>query len=95
MMKKVFLLLIPMVLLFSNCRRNDDFLFEMEYRNDFTISAGLNPFSGVHIFETQNIPTNSLSIFSQNNVTEAELDAINPGIAILRGIFASPDNGYI
>jgi len=84
-----------MLLLFSNCRKNDDFLFEMEYINDFTITAGLNPFAGIHIFETSNIPTNSLPIFSQNGVTEEDLSAINPGTAFMQGIFTDTDNGYI
>lgn len=94
-MKKIILLVLPFVFLFSNCKKNDDFLFEMKYINDFTITAALNPFSGVHVFETNNIPTNSVNIFSQNGVTVGDLEAINPGTAILSGIFTNPDNGYI
>lgn len=94
-MKKIILLILPFVFLFSNCKKNDDFLFEMQYLNDFTISAGLNPFSGIHVFETKSIPSNALNIFTQNGVTDEDLEVINPGVANLSGIFTSPENGYI
>ena len=67
----------------------------MKYINDFTISAGLNPFSGTHIFERINIPSNSLDFFAQNAATAADISEINPGTAILSGIFMEPENGYI
>ena len=94
-MKKIFLLLFPILFLFSNCKKDDDFLFEMKYVNDFSISAGLNPFAGTHVFETTNIPSNSVAIFSQNNKTASEISAINPGSAFLRGIFSTAEYGYI
>ena len=94
-MKKIVILILPFVFLFSNCGKDDDFLFEMSYLNDFTISAGLNPFSGTHVFETAAINSNSNAIFTQNSITATELSAINPHIAVLRGIFSSPENGYI
>ena len=94
-MKKIFLLLFPMIFLFSDCKKEDDFLFEMKYVNDFSISAGLNPFAGTHVFETNNISSKSVELFSQNNVTASEISAINPGTAVLRGIFSTPEYGYI
>jgi len=94
-MKKIILLVLPFIFLFSNCKKNNDVLFEMAYINDFTITAGLNPFAGIHVFETPLVVSNANAIFSQNNITTENLEAINPGTAILRGIFSSPDNGYI
>lgn len=94
-MKKLILLALPLILLFSNCKKNNDVLFEMEYFNDFTITAGLNPFAGTHVFETPVVTSNASIIFSENNITVEDLEAINPGSAILRGIFSNPDNGYI
>jgi len=94
-MKKIFLLILPFVFLFSNCKKDKDILFEMEYFYDFEITAGLNPFSGTHIFEITDIPSLSDALFDQNGKTAEEIDAINPGTAVLRGIFANPDNGYI
>ena len=94
-MKKIFLLVLPFVFLFSNCKKDDDILFEMEYFHDFTITAGLNPFSGTHIFEITDIPSLSDALFNQNGTTTDELNAINPGTAVLRGIFSNPENGYI
>lgn len=94
-MKKIFLLVLPFVFLFSNCKKDDAILFEMEYFYDFTITAGLNPFSGTHIFEVSEIPSLADAIFSQNGKTAEELNEINPGTAVLRGIFSNPDNGYI
>ena len=67
----------------------------MEYFHDFTITAGLDPFSGTHIFEVTDIPSLSDALFSQNGRTADELNAINPGTAVLRGIFSNPENGYI
>ncbi len=94
-MKKIFLIALSCLFLFSTCKKDNDFLFEMKYINDFTISAGLNPFSGTHIFERNSIPSNALAIFAQNTTTAADLSEINPGTAILSGIFTQPDNGYI
>ena len=94
-MKKIFLLVLPFVFLFSNCKKDDNFLFEMKYINDFTITAGLNPFSGTHIFQTDDISSMSAAIFDQNGTTAEGIVAINPGIAVMRGIFTNPDNGYI
>ena len=94
-MKKIFLVALSCLFLFSNCKKDNNSLFEMKYINDFTISAGLNPFSGTHIFERTNIPSNALDIFAQNGVIESDLSEINPGVAILSGIFTNPDNGFI
>jgi len=94
-MKKIFLLVLPFVFLFSNCKKDAAVLFEMEYFHDFTITAGLNPFSGTHIFEATEIPSLSDALFNQNGTTADELNAINPGTAVLRGIFTNPDNSYI
>ncbi|MFK7771211.1 MAG: hypothetical protein AB8F94_03690 [Saprospiraceae bacterium] len=94
-MKKIFWLVLPLVFLFSNCKKDDDILFEMDYFYDFTITAGLSPFSGTHFFEITDIPSLSDVLFSQSGKTAEELNAINPGRAVLRGIFANPDNSYI
>ncbi len=94
-MKKILLLILPMVFLFSDCKKDDDILFEMEYFHDFTIPAGLNPFAGTHIFENSNISSNFASIFAANTISAEDLVAINPGTSFLQGKFASPDNGYI
>jgi hypothetical protein len=94
-MKKIFLLVLPFVFLFSNCKRDDNILFEMEYFYNFTITAGLNPFSGTHIFEISDIPSLSAAFFNQNGTTVEELNSINPGIAVLGGTFNSAENSYI
>ena len=45
-MKKIIWLVLPFLFVFSNCKKDENILFEMEYFYDFTITAGLNPFSG-------------------------------------------------
>jgi hypothetical protein len=93
--KKIFLLVLPFVFLFSNCKKDNDILFEMEYFYDFTITAGLNPFK-THIFFVEDIPSLSDALFTQNGKTAEELIAINPGTAVLKNPFNSnPENGYI
>ena len=94
-MKKIIWLVLPFLFVFSNCKKDENILFEMEYFYDFTITAGLNQFSGTHIFEVTDIPSLSNALFIQNGKTAEEINAINPGTAVLKGIFSNPENGYI
>ena len=84
-MKNVFLLLLAIILL-TDCNKNDpDVKFEMVYEREFTIPAGLN------VFETHYFPITNISVgsyFSANNVTPADLVAINPGSARLSTKFS-------
>ena len=93
-MKKILLLLLPAILLFSNCNKNDDYLFEMKYFADFTIASGLNPFAGTHIFEINNIKSNYDNYLSQNTALNSSISIINPGSAILSSIFQNSQYQY-
>ena len=93
-MKKILLLLLPAILLFSNCSKNDDYLFEMKYFGDFTIDAGLNPFSGTHIYEIKNIESNFDNYLSQNTATNSSITAVNPGTSFLASIFGDSQFKY-
>ncbi|MFT5165033.1 MAG: hypothetical protein ACI8P3_000257 [Saprospiraceae bacterium] len=79
-MKNIFFLALAVILL-SSCSKNDqDVRFEMVYEREFTIPAGLN------VFDTHYFPIRDISIGSYltaNNVTAADLIAINPGSARL------------
>lgn len=84
-MKNIFLLALSIVLL-TDCNKNDpDVKFEMAYEREFTIPAGLN------VFDTHYFPIRDISIGSYltaNNVTAADLIAINPGSARLTTKFS-------
>ena len=94
-MKKIYFLLISATLLFSNCNKDDAILFEMKYFADFTIDAGLNPFSGTHIYEINNIKSNYDDYLSQNTTTNSTINIINPGESFLAAIFGGSRYDYV
>jgi hypothetical protein len=84
-MKNILLLVLAIVII-TGCNKNDeDVKFEMAYEREFTIPAGLN------VFETHYFPIRDISVgsyFTANNVTAADLIAINPGSARLSTKFS-------
>jgi len=93
-MKKILLFLIPAIVLFSNCSKNDDYQFEMRYPADFTISSGLNPLGGTHVFQINNIRSNYDNYLSENTATGSSIDRINPGSARLLITSITADNQF-
>ncbi len=87
----IFLLLLP--ILFSACG-DDGPGFDMSYRQDFEIPAGLNTFD-IHGREFSNIPTNKNSFFTANNVTESDVTAITPREARLSINFGDEDLYFV
>ena len=88
----VVFLFIP--ILFSNCGDDEIIQFRMEYRQDFEISAGLNPFE-VWYFEINNVDSNAADYFSTFDVQQSDVTAINPGSAQMSLIAASNDYDFI
>ena len=84
-MKNIILLVLAIIII-TGCNKNDaDVKFEMAYEREFTIPAGLN------VFDTHYFPIRDISIGSYlaaNNVTAADLVAINPGSARLSTKFS-------
>ncbi len=87
----LFLLLLP--ILFSACG-NDGVGFNMSYRQDFEIPAGLGTFD-THVFEFVNIPTNKNVFFSANDVTESDITDITPRDARLSINFGEEDLFFV
>lgn len=93
-MKKIlFLLLIPF--LFSDCKKEEPFLFEMNYRVDFTIQAGLSPFAGTHIFRIPGIPTNIAQNLQERNLSLEDIESISPKGGLLTAIFDGGEYSFI
>jgi len=91
MKKLLFLSLLP-ILLFA-C--GDNFTgFDMSYRVDFEIPAGLNTFD-THVFETYNIPTNKTSFLTANSVEEQDITRITPREARLSINFSEEDFYFV
>lgn len=82
------------LILFSTCRDEPETLFEMDYRVDYNIAAGLNTFE-THFFELSNIPTNATALLQNSNLTDGEIETIIPKSASLQSIFASDDLDFV
>lgn len=90
---KNFLFLSLLSILFYGCGDNG-VGFDMSYRQDFEIPAGLNTFD-THVFELRNIPTNKDAFLSANSVTEANITDITPREARLSINFGDEDFYFI
>lgn len=91
MKKLLFLLIIP--IFFFSCG-DDGVGFDMSYRQDFEIPAGLNTFD-THVFPFVNIPTNKNSFFTANDVTESDITSITPREARLNINFGDEDFYFV
>lgn len=90
---KQILLFLCVGILFSGCKNNDDYLFEMAYQTTFTIPAGINSFE-THYFVIRDIPIGNY--LNANNLTVADLASINPGACRMSTIFSgSSDYDFI
>ena len=92
-MKKIcFILLV--LFTFSNCEKEEPFLFSMDYERNFEIPAGLNIFSPWD-FQLNNIPTSKVAFLSANNATEEDVTEITPRSARITSLIASEDFSFI
>lgn len=92
-MKKYLLLLLP-VLLFSNCQKEEPFLFEIPYVIDFDIPAGLGTFD-THIFEFTGIPSRINGVLAQQNIAVEDISRINARLGRFTAIFSGPTYNFI
>ena len=91
---RVLLVFFLLVFSFSSCTDEAETLFEMDYRVDYNIAAGLNTFE-THFFELFNIPTNATNLLQANNLTDGAIEAILPKSARLSSVFLSDDLDFI
>lgn len=88
---------IAMLLLCSvwSCRKDDQVPgFDMIYRQQFTIPAGIGVFQ-VHHFYLKNIPTRYEQLLEQHGKTDEEITGIITAQAMLTGVFGDANLNYI
>ena len=93
MFRKYFLWLLP-VLLLSNCRKEETFLFEIPYVLDFSIPAGLSTFD-THTFEFTNIPTRINNVLANQNLPASDVQRINARIGRFSTLFPGQSYNFI
>ena len=91
---RVLFVLLVLALSITSCTEEAETLFEMDYRLDYNIAAGLNTFE-THFFELSNIPTNATNLLQANNLTDGEIEAILPKSARLSTVFLTEDLDFI
>jgi hypothetical protein len=96
-MKKIaFALLAASLLMGIACNKNDDVApgFDMIYRQNFTIPAGIGVFD-VHHFQLKNIPTRYQQLLEQHGKTDADITGILTARAALSGIFGDANLQFV
>jgi len=88
------LIVLFLSLLFLQCKEEPQILFEMPYRVDFEITAGLNPFDA-HYFNSPNINSKVDTLFSVHNVDQNEIISIQPHIGRLSTVFNDVDYDFV
>ncbi len=89
-----YLLLFIIPFLWSGCRNDEPILFELEFREDFEITAGLNTIE-THHFLLRNINTNLDSYLSSFGYQESDISLINPNNATLEVLFGNSDLDFV
>jgi hypothetical protein len=80
---------------FFSCKKDDNPVgFDMQYRQEFSIPAGLSVFA-VHHFYLKNIPSQYANLLAENGRTDAEVTGIIPTKAELSGIFGDASFDFI
>ena len=94
-MRKLFLFVLP-VLLFCSCRGDDEknVLFEMPYRVDFEIPAGLNTIED-HYFQFKNMDSLLDSLLVFHGYTRDDIGVINPRSARLTSLFSGETYDFV
>jgi len=92
----VYLIPILVMLCCSGCRKDNrpDVIFEMTYRMDFEIPAGLNTVED-HFFQFRNIESNLDSLLSFHGYTREDIGSINPQGAQLLSSFSGDEYDFV
>lgn len=77
-----------------SCRKRDPVLFEIPFRLNFEIQAGLNPFEK-HYFRIANVPTNIAVLRKQFNVPPDQQLRIRPASAIFSSLLQDIDFDFM
>lgn len=94
-MQKILFTLLAICLL-SACKKNDpDFLFTIPLQdNDFAIPPTASSFQ-VHYFNIDNVPTNGAELFSTNNISTSDANAILPQTGRMTVLVGNADYDFI
>ena len=79
------LILSSCLLLWSGCIKQEEVLFEIPFRLDFEIPAGLNPFEK-HFFTIRNVATNIASLKEQFDIVAEQELVIKPSTAVFTSV---------
>ncbi len=93
-MNKLLLFLWSCLLLWSGCTKQDEVLFEIPFRLNFEIAAGLNPFEK-HFYRITNVPTNIQTLRQQFKISEDQTVIIRPASAIFSALHQDIDFSFI
>lgn len=83
------------MLLLSNCRSDDNYLFTMDYDLELVIQPGLSPFGGIHGVILNDIPSQINAYLATNGISEDQITKITSGSARISAIQSNSDYGFI
>jgi hypothetical protein len=72
-------------LFLTGCTKQRDVLFEIPFRLNFEIPAGLNPFDK-HFFSIRNVPTNLSTLRDKFDISEDQTLMIRPATAVFSSV---------
>ncbi len=83
-------IIIAILLSCFTCKKNEQFLLEMPYKEKFSVNAGLNSIKTWY-FNIKDIRSNRAELLTTFGVEESEITKINPGKAKLINVFGGND----
>ena len=83
------------VLLFSTCKKDENYLFTMDYDEEFTILPALSPAFGIHGVRIDDIQTRISTYLANNGISEDEVVKITSGTARISAVLPGPGYGFI
>lgn len=83
------------VLLFSTCRKDENYLFTMDYDQEFTILPALSPAFGIHGVRIDDIQSRISTYLANNGISEDEVVKITSGSARISAVLPGPGYGFI
>ncbi|HHS95847.1 MAG TPA: hypothetical protein ENJ45_04590, partial [Phaeodactylibacter sp.] len=89
------LLAILCLLLLSNCRKEEEYLFTMDYDLEFTIQPGLSPFGGIYGFVMEDVPSRFSEYLTANGISQDQIVKITSGRAVLTATASGSGYGFI
>jgi len=83
------------ILLFSTCKKDDNYLFTMDYDLEFNIQPALSPAFGIHGVRLQDIQSQINAYLATNGISEDQIVKITSGSARISSLLPGPGYGFI